>query len=134
MARLIERLGDSFTFDPDGCWRWQRHTVAGYAHIRGGRSRLAHRVMYELLVGPIPEGLHIDHLCRNPTCVNPAHMEPVTAAENNQRGESPSAVNGRKATCLRGHVFDAANTYSHSGKRYCRACKLDRQRLARAAA
>jgi hypothetical protein len=57
----------------------------------------AHRFAYELLVGPIPEGLVIDHLCRNRRCVNPAHLEPVTAEENWRRGDAPSAISTRGA-------------------------------------
>lgn len=71
------------------CWIWQRNlTTLGYGlHIWAGTRRLAHRVVFEATRGPIPEGLQLDHLCRNPSCVNPDHLEPVTNAENQRRGK-----------------------------------------------
>ncbi len=84
----------------------------------------AHRAAYELYVGPIPEGLTIDHLCRNTLCVNPAHLEAVTMRENILRGTGPSAQAARKTHCLRGHPFDDGNTlFRATGKRVCRACQ-----------
>lgn len=115
----------------DGCWRWLGHlTSSGYGSIwRGGQHYRAHRVAYEIFVGPIPEGLVIDHLCRNRGCVNPAHMEPVTPHENWRRGESVTVKHARKTHCKWGHPFDDANTrYRPSGARRCRICHGNEKR------
>ena len=89
----------------------------------------AHRLMYEQLVGEIPKGLVIDHLCRVRHCVNPAHLEPVTASINTLRGEGVMA-NKRKTHCYKGHEFTEWNTqYRKSGWRVCRTC--NRERLAK---
>lgn len=116
----------------DECWPWLgARQPNGYGKMGSGgshgRTLLAHRVSYELNVGPIPDGLTIDHLCRNPACVNPAHMEVVTGAENILRGESAAARNSRKTHCPAGHPYDEENTLLHrlrTGKygRECREC------------
>lgn len=122
-----------------GCWLWTGAIVRrGYGVVRrGGRTLKAHRYIYQLLRGPIPSGLEIDHLCRVTSCVNPDHLEPVTKAENLRRGNSLSAVNARKVTCVRGHPFTDENTRIYpNGSRVCRTClrarahhrALDRQR------
>lgn len=106
------------------CWLWTRATSFGYGVLNvGGVTTRSHRFSYELLVGPIPEGLQIDHLCRIRNCVNPGHLEPVTLQENSLRGFCPSAINARKTHCNRGHKFTEENTWVDSeGKRNCRAC------------
>jgi hypothetical protein len=111
---------------PNGCWLWTgRIDRDGYGRIGG---KLAHRVGYERLIGPIPDGLTIDHLCRNRPCVYPAHLEPVSQRVNTLRGVSPSAVNARKTHCSAGHGFDERNTYLHSRRRACRQCNSEAAR------
>lgn len=112
----------------DGCWLWQgtKMTVGyGMLPLGGGPKVYAHRFAYELLVAPIPRGLHIDHLCRVRLCVNPSHLEPVTMAENKRRGMSANAINARKSHCQRGHEFTPENTrVSPLGHRECRTCRV----------
>jgi hypothetical protein len=108
--------------DGNGCWLWQRClSVGGYARVGGGRN--LHRLSYEIFVGPIPDGLHIDHLCRVKTCVNPAHLEPVTRHENLLRSFSASGINHRKTHCLRGHDLSDAYICKTTRGRYQRTCK-----------
>jgi len=114
---------------PSRCWLWTAcKTAGGYGRIRMRnhlpRVQNAHRVAYELLVGAIPKGLDLDHLCRVPACVNPYHLEPVTRRENTLRGENPPAWNNRKTHCMRGHEFSSENTYRRpDGTRECYACR-----------
>lgn len=113
----------------DGCWLWTGAlTESGYGRLRyGGRMVRAHRLAYELTVGPIPEGLELDHLCRTRACVRADHLEPVTHQENVRRG-SLWAVNGSKTRCPAGHEYSEANTYRSDGdKRHCRTCRRVRE-------
>lgn len=115
-----------------GCWHW-----TGAAHGQGyGKFRWdqpnpsrAHRVSYTELVGKIPHGLCLDHLCRNPGCVNPAHLEPVTVRENTMRGLLPHVTKARnrdRTSCRKGHEVSKANTYTYpSGNRKCRVCEQE---------
>lgn len=115
----------------DGCWYWRGYTNKrwgyGYSSIQGKLWRV-HRFVYTLLVGDIPEGLHLDHLCKNRICVNPNHLEPVTNKENVLRGDGLTAVNARKQVCIRGHNLSGNNLYiTPSGHRNCKEClKLSR--------
>lgn len=117
------------------CWVWQGGMFSenGYGNYR---RRAAHRVAYELCVGPVPDGLTLDHLCRNKRCVNPAHLEPVTTGENVRRGIGPSAQNARKTHCKRGHEFAGENLRVRKGPygslRMCRECGRAADRVARA--
>lgn len=105
----------------DECWPWVGGQGGpGYGYFE---DVPAHRVAYELLVGPIPEGLTIDHLCRNKLCVNPAHLEPVTLRVNILRSDNPFAVNARKIACIHGHPFTGDNLIVRpQGGRACRTC------------
>ena len=89
---------------------------------RDGRSQYAHRFVYEAERGPIPSGLTLDHKCRVRQCVNPAHLEPVTLAENILRGNGWSGRHARVTQCPHGHPYDDTNTYRGRGFRECRAC------------
>lgn len=116
-----------------GCWGFTGATTSrGYGSLsHEGRIWSAHRLAYTLLVGPIPDGMTIDHLCFNKRCCNPAHLEAVTGSENTRRAfaagvsKSPTAIrNSAKTRCDRGHEFNAGNTYiDHRGHRQCRECK-----------
>lgn len=99
------------------CWLWTgAKTNAGYGHLRiEGVDLLAHRHSYTLMVGEIPHGLTLDHLCRTPLCVNPEHLEPVTLAENSRR------ANAARTTCRYGHEFDDA--YVNTRGQVIRRCK-----------
>lgn len=97
----------------------------GYRRIggRGGRFVYIHRLAYEELIGPIPDGLQIDHLCRNRACYNPAHLEPVTQQENIRRGYW-----AMKTHCPRGHAYDVVNTQWRGNKRRCATCHREQER------
>jgi len=127
----IERLRRQVSVSETGCWLWQGrvHPRTGYGQAWfDGTNRLAHRVMFTLVRGPIPAGLQLDHLCRVRHCVNPEHLEPVTARENTLRGVTLPAANAAKTECPRGHLYDTDNTYvDRRGGRHCRACKAARQ-------
>lgn len=118
----------------DDCWTWtgaKTRRNNGYGRFRfNGDLYVAHRVAYELLRGPIADGLVIDHLCRNTLCVNPDHMEIVTQTENIRRGEAPSAINGRKTHCIRGHELTGDNVWihQHTGYRLCKVCRKMRDK------
>lgn len=118
---------------PVQCWEWQGlRSSKGYGHVYAGATYLgvAHRCSYELVVGAIPEGATIDHLCRNRACVNPAHLEPVSQRENVLRGIGHSAQNARKTHCHDGHELAGDNLYLRNGRRHCRACRSESWRKA----
>lgn len=113
------------------CWLWDGPLDNGYGRFWFNRKTLlCHRVAYEMLIGPIPLGMALDHLCRNRSCVNPEHLEIVTLGENVLRGIGRSAVNARKTHCKNGHEFDAENTYFRKeGNRECIPCQRASQAL-----
>lgn len=110
----------------DTCWLWTAYiSPDGYGRfdrLRAMGEQSAHRIAYVLLVGPIPDGLELDHLCRVRHCVNPLHLEAVTHAENVRRGRSGAHL-GERTHCPRGHEYTRENTYVHRNKRSCRECR-----------
>jgi len=117
---------------------WPHLDTKRYGRItvwEDGRRRYvrAHRYSYEAFVGPIPEGLTLDHLCRVRNCVNPEHLEPVSLKENLLRGDSSPAHNARKTHCMRGHALSGDNLYINPGTGYraCRTCLRERARKLR---
>lgn len=113
----------------EGCWEWTGgHCSAGYGSKKWqGKETNAHRVVYEIMVGPIPEGLVLDHLCQNKGCVRPSHLEPVTNYVNTMvRGTSPWAVKSRATHCVHGHPLEGRNLIIRpEGGRRCRACSYE---------
>lgn len=133
---FAERLLAKVRVAESGCWEWTASHVGstGYGKIVNMNKTLmpAHRASYQLFVGPIPDGLEIDHLCRNPSCVNPEHLEPVTGRENKIRA-MPYRVTGneKKTHCPQGHPYDEENTRLYTAPtgytgRNCRACSRAR--------
>jgi len=125
-----QNLATKLAADPEtGCMIFTRAKNAkGYGRLKGPdrRLRLAHRVAYEATRGPIPAGLVIDHLCRNPACCNPAHLEAVTTQENTRRANS-GLKDAIKTHCPQGHPYDEANIYrGRRGERQCKTCTLAR--------
>jgi hypothetical protein len=125
--RLPKRFWNKASIQESGCWEWTASKSQGYGRYQHeGAMRLAHRVSWLTLVGPAPDGLVLDHLCRNRACVNPAHMEPVTIGENTMRGIGPTAEFARRTHCEVGHELTPENTYLFRGSiRYCRECKRE---------
>lgn len=128
-TRSIEEKLEQKTHKTDSCWLWQGAKVKGGYGVIGvapNTTRLAHRVMYELHFGTIPEGLTIDHLCANPSCVNPAHLEAVTQRENVLRGKTLASQNALKTHCKNGHQFGENTRIGRNGNRICRICERSR--------
>ena len=136
LGRILRDRTEAFWVKVDGsggiddCWTWAgaRYTH-GYGYHSDGTARIpAHRWAYEHLIGPIPEGLVLDHLCHNRACVNPWHLDPVTTLVNNRRTESAT-----KTHCVHGHRLAGNNLYRHPthGRRGCRTCRIAQAAAAR---
>ncbi len=125
----LDRIVDKVVIT-DTCWLWPtKPNSKGYCYtLEDGRQLRAHRYVYEALVGPIPDGLVLDHLCFVTTCVNPDHLEPVTARENALRARH--WPNAEKTHCAHGHPYDEANTFvwKRNGWRACKTCHRERRR------
>ena len=124
---LLSRFWDKVEIQDGGCWKWLGATNnQGYGEFSINHKMVrAHRFSYQIHESTIPEGLVIDHKCRNVWCVNPKHLEPVTNKENLNRGRS---ANREKTHCMKGHEYNQINTYYHNNNRHCRTCKLDNTR------
>ncbi len=110
------------------CWIWVGYIdKIGYGVFGVNPKSIgrAHRYSYELLVGPIPEGLEIDHVCSNRKCVNPAHLEPVTHIVNVRRSKRIGWNMREKTHCPKGHPLSGDNVYRHNGRRHCRKCNYE---------
>lgn len=126
-----DRLWPKIATTPFGCWEWTATKNSyGYGRIwDGDRLVLAHRAVWEVLIAPLSDDVDLDHLCRNPGCVNPAHLQPVDHRENVLRGTSIPAENARKTECVNGHEFTPENTIIRTPPsrnhptRACRICK-----------
>jgi len=115
-----------------GCWLWEGNcNPKGYGRFMSGRKTfMAHRFVYELLKGTIPEGLQLDHLCRVHCCVNPAHLEPVTGRINTLRGIEFAAVNAAKTSCPQGHPYTPDNIKKcYPQRRNCLTCRREQHKL-----
>jgi HNH endonuclease len=130
----LERFAAKFQISDTGCWLWTGALADGYGifGIKGKWSRGAHRIAYILIKGPIPARLQLDHLCRVRNCINPAHLEAVTLAENVKRSSLPDYIYNRKLSdkCKYGHLYTPENTrYDNPGNkrrqafRVCRKCE-----------
>jgi len=114
----------------NGCWDYANQPKSVYPLFKwNGTHTTAHRIAYEEFFGPIPEGLTVDHLCKNTRCVNPAHLEAVSAKVNALRGQGPCAKNLHKTHCKHGHPFEGENLILRTqGGRACRTCLNEGQR------
>lgn len=132
----IRRLLSKIIIIDNGCWKWVGAVqTSGYGYFWNGvKYQTTHRFMYQYYYGDLDDAFTIDHLCRNPTCCNPLHLEQVSQKVNFLRGNAPAAINKRKTHCKRGHKFTPDNIYSppkHPTYRHCRTCQLDTMRRLR---
>lgn len=136
--RVPARLWRQIDLGPGGCWLWTgSQNRNGYGRTTRTNSRttvMVHRYTYELLIGPIPDGLQLDHLCRVRNCCNPHHAEPVTQRINLLRGETLTAKSAAATHCPSRHPYEGSNLYiTPTGGRRCRECHRLLQAARRAA-
>ena len=129
-----QKISTKIAKDESGCWTYVgRLDRYGYGKVDIPKMTITHRVAYEALVGPIPDGLVIDHLCRNRACCNPDHLEPVTNRANLMRGETDAARRAAQTHCIHGHEFSVSNTrIRKDGTRTCIECSREAVRRYRA--
>jgi len=133
----IDRFAEKIALTDSGCIEWiasRNNSGYGTFAVGSGRSDVAHRWSYEHHVGPVPEGLNLDHLCRNRACVNPGHLEPVTTSVNLLRAVGMGQANATKTHCPEGHPYAGDNLHmspSRPNNRMCRTCRREHSRRAR---
>jgi hypothetical protein len=128
----VDRFAEKVALTDSGCLVWiagKNNKGYGMFGVGNGRSTSAHRWSYEHHIGPIPEGMYLDHLCRNRACVHPNHLEPVTQRTNLLRGVGVGKSNTRKTHCPAGHPYSGDNLYTPPSRpnRMCRACRRSRK-------
>src|SRR5262249_5580793 len=111
----------------EGCWNWLAAKGGRQGHAifvdENDKHASAYRWLWEQMYGPLPKDIELDHLCRNPSCVNPDHLEPVTRKTNQRRGFGFAGLRSRQTHCIRGHEFNAENTHiAANGTRHCKPC------------
>lgn len=123
----IDRFLSKIYYHPSGCWEWtgwKNKDGYGMFDVTSNTKRLAHRYSYSIFLQDLQSAITLDHSCKNIRCVNPLHLEPMSAKENGLKGNTLQGINKRKTHCIRGHAFSSTNTLTHyKNKRVCRECR-----------